>query len=101
MCFVVVIIKNYFITFRPNIYLLLSWALFFPSFSFPLFLSLFFILLLFTELIQELIFCEMCHFHDECKPELIKNCESRGRTVVDGRVILDKASLEGNKTGDK
>jgi len=50
------------------------------------------------ELIQELIFAEMCHSHDDKRPELVKICESRGRSVVDGRVILDKASLAGKKS---
>ena len=53
------------------------------------------------ELIQELIFAEMCHFHEDKRPELIKTCESRGRTVVDGRVILDKASLAGKKSASE
>ena len=50
------------------------------------------------ELIQELIFAEMCHFHEDKRPELVKMCESRGRSVVDGRVILDAASLAGKKS---
>jgi serine/threonine protein kinase len=50
------------------------------------------------ELIQELIFAEMCHFHEDKRPELIKTCESRGRSVVDGRVILDAETLAGKKT---
>ena len=43
----------------------------------------------------------MCHFHTDKRPELVEKCESRGRTVVDGRVILDKASLAGKKTEGK
>jgi len=50
------------------------------------------------ELIQELIFAEMCHFHEDKRPELVASCEKHGRTVKDGRVILSTEDLAGSKT---
>ena len=54
------------------------------------------------ELIQELIFAEMCHFHEDKRAELIKTCESRGRKVSsEGNVIITAqgASAGGGEGG--
>ena len=54
------------------------------------------------ELIQELIFAEMCHFHTEKRAELKKVCESRGRNISEnGSVIISSdgaTSAEGSSS---
>ena len=42
------------------------------------------------EELQELIYAEMCHYHPECVDELKKTCESRGRSVKDGKVVFNE-----------
>lgn len=52
------------------------------------------------ELIQELIFAEMCHFHLDKRAELIKTCESRGRKVSSaGSVIITPDAARGGGGG--
>ena len=52
------------------------------------------------EIIQELIFSEMCHFHTEKRAELKAVCEKRGRRVTDdGKVILPPAAPKGGGGG--
>lgn len=50
------------------------------------------------ELIQELIYAEMCHFHPDKLATLTSVCESRGRSVDNGRVVINDESLAGSKS---